>query len=322
VTRKLSKRISVKWRHAKKYFTWRGFRDWWGHYLGGLYQRADEHHIFLMSGGLTFSLFVCIVPLTLVLYYMVGILSEKFFIADEFNSFIDGAIPYQDYADYIKNLVATRVEEFQVYKNVIGLIGVVGLFLASSTLFSSMRTILNSIYKVQHTQPVVIGKLRDIGLVLAVLLYFLLSTIVLPMLTILKKFALKFEVLENLKSGFMEYFMVTGVSLLIIFTSFFFLYLLIPQKKIPRRIIFVSALSASILWEVAKYLFGLYITNVATLTKVYGAYALLVVVGFWVYYMSLVFIIGAEIGQLSWERQKKSRYMQESIISNQYLEKK
>ncbi|MFZ5981369.1 MAG: YihY/virulence factor BrkB family protein [Candidatus Zixiibacteriota bacterium] len=322
MTRKLNMRIAAKWRAFKKNFSWRGFKDWWGHYLGGLYHHVDEHHIFLMSGGLTFSLFVCIVPLTLVLYYMVGILSEKFFIANEFDSFIDGVIPYQAYAMYIKDLVAGRVQEFKAYKNVIGLIGLVGLFLAASTLFSSMRTILNAVYKVKHTQPVVIGKLRDIGLVLAVLLYFLLSTIILPTLTIIKKFALKFELLENLKSGVLEYFMVSGVSFLIIFTSFFILYLLIPQKKIPRRIIFVSALSASVLWEMAKYLFGLYIANVATLTKVYGAYALIVVVGFWVYYMSIVFIVGAEIGQLSWERHRKSVYMEESIISDQYLEKK
>jgi len=72
-----------------------------------------------------------------------------------------------------------------------------------------------------------------------------------------------------------------------------------------KKSIFVSALWAAILWEIAKQLFGLYITHAITLKKIYGAYVLMVVVAFWVYYTSIVFIIGAEIGQLYREKVKK-----------------
>jgi len=38
------------------------------------------------------------------------------------------------------------------------------------------------------------------------------------------------------------------------------------------------------------------------MTRVYGAYTLLIAVVFWIYYSAVVFIVGAEIGQLYRER--------------------
>jgi membrane protein len=64
----------------------------------------------------------------------------------------------------------------------------------------------------------------------------------------------------------------------------------------------VSAIAATFFWEIARQLFGYYITNVATLNRIYGTYALLVIVAFWIYYSSILFLVGAEIGQLYRER--------------------
>ncbi|MDD5425168.1 MAG: YihY/virulence factor BrkB family protein [candidate division Zixibacteria bacterium] len=302
-----------------KTFSWKNLKDWWHHYIGGLYHRVDEHHLFLFSGGLSFSLFVCIVPLMLVVFYLAGILSEKLYIAEEFNAFIDGAIPYEKYATYIKQMVHDRVEEFQAYKNFAGIIGLIGLFFASSGVFSSMRTILNTVYDIKTSQPVVIGKLRDFGLILVVLVYFLISTTLLPAVEIIKQFAKSQEFLKSFQTDWLENIVFQGLSFMVIFFSFFILYLLIPQKKLPRRIVIMSSLWAAILWESAKYLFGLYITHFASINRVYGAYALLVVVAFWIYYTSVVFIAGAEIGQLNWERNKKTKALQQIVASDQYL---
>jgi membrane protein len=83
---------------------------------------------------------------------------------------------------------------------------------------------------------------------------------------------------------------------------FFGFYSFIPYAKIGRKIPAVSALWATIFWEIAKYLFGYYLYNVASLDKIYGTYALVVVLAFWIYYSSVLFIVGAEIGQLYRER--------------------
>ena len=143
-------------------------------------------------------------------------------------------------------------------------------------------------------------------MLLLVLVYFLLSTTILPILRIIEDFAEKSEVFNTLNLSFIGELTLNAISMLIIFVSFFIIYFFIPYRIPPRKVIIVSAVTASILWLLAERLFGFYITNVVTLKKIYGAYFFLIVIGFWIYYTSLVFILGAEVGQLYWERRRNN----------------
>jgi membrane protein len=64
----------------------------------------------------------------------------------------------------------------------------------------------------------------------------------------------------------------------------------------------VAAVWTTVLWELVRNLFGYYISHIANINKIYGTYALIIVVAFWIYYSSVLFILGAEIGQLYRER--------------------
>ncbi len=125
---------------------WNYIRRFWKHYIGGLYRRVDEHHVLLLSGGLAFSLFVCIVPFVLIIFSVLGNILTRATLADQINAMIERIVPYQGYAEFVKNFIASRIEEFKTYKRIAGYIGVIGLLIAASGFFSSMRTILNRIF--------------------------------------------------------------------------------------------------------------------------------------------------------------------------------
>jgi len=288
--------------HSKKLFDKRWIKEFLRHYIGGIYNRASRHHIFLMAGGLAFSLFVCIMPLILIVFSLLGVILEKPSVAGEIETFIDRAIPYENYASFVKEKVFMRVDEFKVFKNLAGAIGLIGLFFASTSLFSGMRTILNTIYKVERDEPVLIGKLRDFLAVIAVALYFLLAIAILPLLEAAKRLAEDFFFIGTISFGFFSDLALAVVSFLLILMTFLIIYWLIPYKKMNPKVVLVSALAASILWESARQLFGFYLANIVTLKMVYGAYVLIVVIAFWIYYTAIVFILGAEIGQLYRER--------------------
>ena len=167
------------------------FWDLIKHYFGGLYNRIGEHHVFLMAGGLSFSLIICIVPMVLIIFAGLGMVLEQPSISGEIESFIDRAIPYEQYATSIKQIVSVRINEFRIYKNLAGMAGIIGLLFASSSLFSSMRTILRQTYKIPVIESALIGKLRDFGMVLLVMVYFLLSTLILPGVDIFANYASK-----------------------------------------------------------------------------------------------------------------------------------
>jgi len=121
------------------------------HFVGGLYNRFGDHHVFLLSGGLAFSLFVCIVPFTLIIFAVLTNILEMPSIDSQFRGLIEKLIPYGKYADFAEKMILGRVAEFKIYRDTAGLIGLAGLLFAASGLFSSMRTILNRVYNTTST---------------------------------------------------------------------------------------------------------------------------------------------------------------------------
>jgi membrane protein len=293
------------WRKIKRYFSWRKTKAFFGYYVGGLYGRLDKNHSFLQAGGLAFSIIVCIVPFVLIIFSVLGFILENPEIHEEINNSLSRIIPYPDAANWIKQVVFARAQEFKVNKGITGLLGIFGLLFASSRLFASMRTILNISYRARLKGSFfsgILAKLRDFGMVFLVLFYFLLATTIIPGLSALVDIAKKTGILQFLHMAFLGDLIVMGISYIIIAFAFFIIYYFVPQAHLPLKTIIVSALWGALFWWLAEYLFGIYITNFLSLKRIYGAYVFIIISILWIYYTSIVFILGAEIGELYRER--------------------
>ncbi len=130
----------------------------------------------------------------------------------------------------------------------------------------------------------------------------------------MRQYATKFEVLKFFESGVFEHLIFSLISVSIIFIVFTTLYYIVPIKKLGKKATLISALWAALLWETAKQLFGFYLYNYSAFGKIYGTYALVIVVAFWIYYSSIVFIIGAGIGRLYQDR-RYATLREEEIIN-------
>lgn len=280
------------------------------HYIGGLIRRADEHHVFLLAGGLAFSLFVCIIPFFLIMFYILGNILSSQSMQAQVNAAISTIIPYEKYADFVKNIVFKRIGEVVKYKNIAGIVGGFGLLFAASGLFSSMRTILNRVFGLENNVHFLLGKLKDFALVVMVILIFFVLTIITPALDLIRQVAGEWNILHLFNFGIFDHLIISVISLIIIFLVFFILYISVPIRKLGRKATLISSLWAAILWETAKQGFGFYLHHFTTLGRIYGTYAIVVVVAFWIYYSSIVFIIGAEIGRLYTER----KYSSEDVL--------
>lgn len=280
---------------VKKPFDYKGFIK---HYIGGLILRFDTDHIFLSAAGLAFSLIICIIPLVLIIFSVLGSILDSSNMQSQINNLIDSVIPYSQYSDYAKKILFSRIDEVIEYKTAAGIIGISGMLFAASSLFSAMRTVLNKIYGIYIDVNLFLAKLWDFALVLLVILLFFIITVTMPIFEMLRKSAFDFKYLSFLRSPIFEHFLFSLISLVTIFVLFVILYITVPRKKIGKKAILISAFWSAILWEAAKQGFGYYIYNFSNFGKIYGTYALLVVVAFWIYYSAIVFIIGAEIGWL------------------------
>jgi membrane protein len=272
------------------------------YYYKGLTKRIDEHHVFLFAGGLAFSIFICIIPFVLIIFAVLGNLLDSSYVQFQINTLIETIIPYSRYSEFVKKIIFNRINEVIEYRNIAGIIGGFGLLFAASSLFSSMRTILNKVYGVETDVNILIAKLRDFALVFMVIIIFFVTTISMPTVDLLRQQAGEWTVFSFLSNGIFSHLIFSLLSLFLIFIVFSVLYFTVPLRKLGRKATFMSALWAALLWEAAKQLFGYYLYNFAAFNRIYGAYALVVVVAFWIYYSSVVFIVGAEIGHLYFER--------------------
>src|ERR1035437_2097929 len=218
------------------------------HYFGGLYTRIDEHHVFLNASGLAFELFLCIIPFLLIIFAVLGLILASNDIQYQINLLIDTIIPYEEYSEFVKKIIFTRINEVIEYKTMAGIIGGFGLFFAASGLFSSMRTILNQVLGITKSVSLILGKLRDFALVIMVILIFFLTTICIPIIDVLAQSAGQFKELEFFNAPIFHHVFLSLLSFTIIFIVFSTLYVTVPLKKLRKRSIAVSAFWAALLW--------------------------------------------------------------------------
>ncbi|GJQ33027.1 MAG: hypothetical protein HBSAPP04_18660 [Ignavibacteriaceae bacterium] len=275
-------------------------------------ERFDEHHIFLFSGALSFSLFLCIIPITLIMFFILGNFLSSVEFVGRINTFIDALIPYQDYAEFAKTLIGGRIEELVEYRNVAGIIGFSALLFAASGFFSSIRTVLHRVFDVPDEKNIIISKLFDFFLILLMIVIFFAVFLIIPILVVVQQVAMEMPFLGLIDSVFLKDTFTLAVSFISIFVLFYFFYRIVPARKIRKLSLMIGAMIASALWILAKFAFGYYISNIASFGQIYGTYSLLIVIAFWIYYTNMVFIIGAELARLYDEnvrvKEKHSKY--------------
>ncbi len=297
------------------------------YYLGGLFVRMNDNNILLLCGGLAFATLLCLVPLVFLIFFGLEAILDVRAIAHLVNQTVDVLIPYPEEAAYLKEVLSSRVSGVMTFKEAYGVSGLLILIVSASSLFSSMRTLLNAVFKVEHNfepkggeagpavaeqsnnmgapgrwikflhrvLPIAMGKLKDLTMVLLVPYIFLLLVLSLPILSTV------IDVAPSLLHTYITYFY--GLtSLALIFAVFLGLYWLLPYQKIQIKVLVIGAFWAALLWKLTEWIFGYYLSHFGSISYLYGAYVLLVVVALWIYFSAIIFIIGAQIAQLCRER--------------------
>ena len=283
------------------------FWDSFTYYFLGVRNRIEQHNIFLLSSGVAFTMLVCVIPIFLIVLYVLRNIVEQSAIIYEINSMIDKFIPYPEYANTVKQEVLLRLASLSKINKTVGVIGVVGLLSVGSSLFNSVRTVLNKIFHASKSEKFHIAKLYDFILMMVVLLFFGSIMIVLPFLSTLLRFESIATWLHSNGFGLVDTFLLKFVSMILIFLVFYFVFWLIPISRTNKRIVFVSAITATIFWKIAEILFSIYIQKAVTLQYIYGVYSFIVIVAFWIYYSASSMFIAAEIGQLYYEKREKDK---------------
>lgn len=220
----------------------------------------------------TFSLF----PLIL------GLLSLSLYILGSSEGIIDRIMPIINQAfpagidEIIKNITALKQTSIAV-----AIIGFVGFMWASASIFRALESTLNVIWKVKKDRPFLRKSLITIGST-SVVLFGLLGSF---LLTIWGR---------TVGASGMAAFL-PEISFVVSIFLFGLIYKFFPNRPVRWKEAFFGALFTGVFWELAKYLFSIYIVRVVDYSKIYGSLSAIVILFLWLYYTAYIFLFGAEL---------------------------
>ncbi len=286
-------------RKNKKPFNKQEFISSTKYYFIGLYKKFDEDHVWVLASGIAFNLIICAIPFFLIVFSIFGIylsMGSTMEGIEHYTRNFVGLTP--ELREKIHTLVLSRVGEISENTTLTALIGTIGILWTASGLFSTIRDVLNRIFKTKTEVFFVWGKLKDIGMVLVTTLFFILSLASSFLVSLMKSFDEQLLGSTLRSVGFFHYVIPFLIGLIFSFLMFYVIYKIVPHGYIKNRTVLISAISSTVLWELLKIIFTTYLIYFSNFTAVYGAYAAIVSVVFWIYYSSFTFVVGAEIGQL------------------------
>jgi membrane protein len=268
---------------------------WLAFYAKNLWHKASHDQIFFLSSGITFNVLVTIVPLLLLSISILGMLVESSGAArDQVLEFIQRVMPLA--GDQAESLLTSLVDD----RGLLGLIGSVGLIWAATRLFGSLRTVLEVVFEIppEDRLGIVEGKIHDIRMVIIVGTLFVATISLTTGLQWVQDYGIPFLGLEAYDLSRVTALGSMLMAFTITYLMFYFVYRYVPDRWIPRTDAAIAALFSSLLFELAKQVFIAYLSNFGRLMQFYGSFTNLVVVAFWVYYSSIVFMLGGELARI------------------------
>jgi len=279
------------------------FKESFYYYIKTLYNRLYEDEVFFLASGIAFNGILCLIPLLLLFTSVFGIvLNSSELAVQKVQEILNTAFPNQPYALSIKDSIQQIIKDVIDYRKSYGIFGLAVLTWTATSLFSSIRSVLNRVYRIKSTKLVVLTYLEDVLWVIIVGILFIAIIISTWLYQLVERFIQSLPGYNMVNIEIFEQAIPVIISFSLTLIMFFIIYRFTPDKNISTKIAIISAFTTAILWEIAGRLFGWYLSTFHSFTKLYGAYAFLLVFIVWIYYSSVVFVIGGIVGQIYREK--------------------
>ena len=271
-------------------------------YAKRVWDNSGEDDVFFLAGGIAFNLLLAAVPFLLLLVAgMATILHQPTSASSaEINALLDKVMP--PHPESATSPIHGVLNDIIQARGAIKLYSAIGFIWFSTRLFGSLRSVLAEVFDIEQDRGIIDGKLFDIKItIIATLLlvgYTALNAYLAMATTrgfqVLTDYGVRTEIM-----GSVEYILGRLLAFVFITTMFFSLYKFLPNRRIRWKTALVSAVFTSTMFEVARNVFSAYVRSFNPGSLYTGALTAIVVIVIWVYYASLIFILGGEVGQQS-----------------------
>lgn len=274
------------------------FESWWD-ILRRVWSQAAEDNVPFLAGGLAFNILLALVPFVLLLISGLSFLlgSEPAEAAVTVTRLLEQLLP--NGAPGASDLLRGVVSEVLTTRSAVTVYSAIVFAWFSTRLFGSLRSVLALIFD-GTDRGIVAGKLFDFVATLiatvAVVVYVVFSAY-LDLATTRGLAWLRTVGLQQDAMTGVEYLFGRLLAVALVFALFYALYRGLPRRRPSMQVAAVAALTASIMFEIARNVFTLIVGATDPSSLYTGTIAAIVSVVFWTYYSAFLFLIGGEVAQ-------------------------
>ncbi len=255
-------------------------------------RRLSDGRYFRVASALAFSTLLALVPLLTVAFSTLSL----FPVFDQWSGAIE-AFLYRNFVPQLGDQVQVYLHEFSANAGGLTVWGLIFLIISTLFLLATIEDSFNDIWQVHEGRP----------LVQRLLVYWAMLTLGPILISISLSvssylFSLSVvsdqAVLVGIKSH-----LLSSLPFVLELMAFVFFYSVVPYCDVQFRHALVGGIVATILFELAKMAFGLYLINFNSYQRIYGAIAILPVFFIWIYLSWLVVLIGAYVAAIFGNKQ-------------------
>jgi membrane protein len=275
-------------RRIRWVFVWHDVRN----FVHRVWEGAEEANVPFLASGLAFDTLLAAVPFGIVVLGLIGYILNANAVASrlDLTAYLrhllpsygpTGAGPFDPVIGMAEDVVRSR--------DALSLVGIPLFLFFATRLFGSLRAALCEVFDTRETRSWVRGKLSDAGLVLVTALLIAANVLLSEGIALLVK-----------ALGFVEYFAAQLVAFAFLVVLFVMIFKYAPARRIRWDTALVAAVACAVGFDVAKELLGGYLRSLVTPDEWASNATLggIIALVAWVYYMTFVFLIGAQIAQV------------------------
>jgi membrane protein len=244
---------------------------------------AGSHDAGQRAAGVAYYAILSIFPLLLGLIAVFGFFLPSVDFQDALLKFVGDNIPGA--TNVLKDNIAGIIR----LRGVMSILSIIVLFWGASALFSAISLAINRAWDINKSRSFFIRKASEMGMVFGTGILFLLSLGASAIVTFMRG-ALNLPATNDAK----VYLSGRIIAFVLMFTVFLLLYKLVPNIKTYWRNVWLGALLATVLFELARTIFLFFLQNFANYQIIYGSITSIIILLIWIYYSAFILILGAE----------------------------
>ncbi len=268
------------------------------HFGHRLWTLLKEKNLFFNASAITFNLFICAIPFTLILISILGYVLSTEAAFNELVRYGRELFPAftfeSDSGDVFAGAVTleTLIEPLVGVRQVFGIAGLIILMIFSQGLFHTLKHVLFEVFDIQDRKSPAMELVYNFfafGIVGGVFIFFTMAISLISIFSF-DQYNVPYTDLVIELTWISDW--LTGlVPTIFTFLLFFAIYRYISEKRLNNRVALIAAVSYTLLFDLAKYGVSIYLEYAFTAYQFfYQGYAALIILSFWAFYSAFLFV--------------------------------